>query len=260
MTEQANRAIEALRSGHDELVAHVEKLSMDELDLRSGAEGWTVAQVLSHLGSGAAIMLAHIDAAEAGTLVPDDFNQDVWDRWNAMSPAEQRVTFVAGNAAFVGRFQDFDEFQLNDLRIDLPFLPEPADVGRVATLRLGEFTHHSWDVRVAADQAATLAPEAVPLLLDGLDWFFPFTTRPDEIDKSTLLKVELSDPERTFGLRIGDAVTLDDPEGADGTLTLPAEAWVRLTAGRLRPEHTPPGVEITGSLGLDDLRRLFPGY
>jgi hypothetical protein len=43
-------------------------------------------------------------------------------------------------------------------------------------------------------------------------------------------------------------------------VTAPAEAWVRLVAGRLGPEYTPASVSVTGSVGLDDLRRVFPGY
>ena len=45
-------------------------------------------------------------------------------------------------------------------------LPEPVDLATHASFRLNEGTLHSWDVRVAADQQATLAPEAVKDLLD----------------------------------------------------------------------------------------------
>jgi hypothetical protein len=41
---------------------------------------------------------------------------------------------------------------------------------------------------------------------------------------------------------------------------MPAEALVRLTAGRLSPERTPAGVTSEGALTVDDLRSVFPGY
>jgi hypothetical protein len=40
----------------------------------------------------------------------------------------------------------------------------------------------------------------------------------------------------------------------------PFEAAVRLIAGRLGPEHTPPGVSVTGEVTLEQLRQVFPGY
>ena len=41
---------------------------------------------------------------------------------------------------------------------------------------------------------------------------------------------------------------------------MPAEAFIRLIAGRLAPEHTPHGVTVDGAISLDDLRKVFPGY
>jgi hypothetical protein len=34
----------------------------------------------------------------------------------------------------------------------------------------------------------------------------------------------------------------------------------RLLTGRLTPPFTPEDVTVTGNVGLDDLRRVFPGY
>ena len=73
--------------------------------------------------------------------------------------------------------------------------------------------------------------------------------------------VTLTEPDRQFGLSLGEAPSFGDPPAEpDVTLTLPAEAWLRLATGRLRAEHTPDSVVVTGDLGLDDLRRVFPGY
>lgn len=43
-------------------------------------------------------------------------------------------------------------------------------------------------------------------------------------------------------------------------LTRPAEALLRLVAGRLAPPHTPDEVRLRGAADLDLLRRVFPGY
>ena len=63
MTATADATISALRSTHDELAAVVRDLDDEQLLAPSGASEWPVAQVLSHLGSGAEIGLATLRAA-----------------------------------------------------------------------------------------------------------------------------------------------------------------------------------------------------
>ena len=55
MTSLVDETIAELRANHDRLRAVVEGLTDDQLAAQSGAEKWTVADVLSHLGSGAEI-------------------------------------------------------------------------------------------------------------------------------------------------------------------------------------------------------------
>jgi hypothetical protein len=45
----------------------------------------------------------------------------------------------------------------------------------------------------------------------------------------------------------------------DGSVDLPAEAFLRLVYGRLDPDHTPDFTE-SGGRGLADLRAVFPGF
>ena len=63
MTTLADRTIAALRTTHDDLAALVPGLTDEQLAGPSGASEWTVAQVLSHLGSGAEIGLATLETA-----------------------------------------------------------------------------------------------------------------------------------------------------------------------------------------------------
>jgi uncharacterized protein (TIGR03083 family) len=264
MTSPADRTINALRTGHDDLVALLSKLEADDFTRSSGASEWTVAQVLSHLGSGAEINLATLEGALAGTGgAGADFNKSVWARWDAMSPAEQAANFPAANEKLVRRYEGLDEQTVTELRIDLGFLPQPVDVGTVAGMRLIEFALHTWDVRVTFDAAATVAPEASPLLLDAVGPLLGFTGKADQIDGNVSLAVHTSNPARSFGLVITDSVALtaEVPESVDGELTAPAEYVVRLVTGRHGAAYTPDSVVLSGgAVTLDDLRRVFPGF
>ncbi|TDC38230.1 maleylpyruvate isomerase family mycothiol-dependent enzyme [Micromonospora sp. 15K316] len=263
MSSIADQTISALRGGHDALVAFVGKLSQEDLLRPSGASDWQVSQVLSHLGSGAEINLAALRAATSGGATPDgDFNRSVWARWDAMSPAEQAAGFVESNARLVEAYEALDPTARAQLRIDLGFLPEPVDVATSARMRLSEFALHRWDVEVGFDPAASVSAEAVPLLLDNVAGMLAWTSRTDVLaGRQVVLTVRLDDPSRVFGLRLGERVELvEAPEQSDGELVAPAEAWLRLTVGRLGPQHTPEGVRLTGPLSLDELRSVFPGF
>ncbi|MGW2639914.1 maleylpyruvate isomerase family mycothiol-dependent enzyme [Streptomyces sp. NPDC001348] len=264
MSERADRIIAALRGGHDHLAALVRGLSTADLTKGSGAAEWDVSQVLGHLGSGAEIFLALLEGALDGTGPRDaDFNKSVWARWDAMSPGERAESFVPANEALVARYESLDRRTRDDLRIDLGFLPMPVDVATVAGLRLSEFTYHTWDVEVAFDPAAVLAPDATEPLLDQAGLLIGRLGKADAFDGGPLrLAIRTTAPERSFGLDLGEAVTLgDEPAEPDAVLSAPAEWWLRLTTGRHAPAHTPASVTLTGgALTLDDLRRVFPGF
>lgn len=262
--DRADRTISALRTGHDDLVARVGAMTTDDLTGPSAASEWTVAQVLSHLGSGAEIMLATLASALEGDAgLGDGYNQRVWDRWNAMAPGEQADGLISANEELVGRFEGLDQATKATLRIDLGFLPEPVDVATVAALRLSEFTYHSWDIRVMSDPAAALAPDALEPMLELLSMLIGFLGHADVFDgEPGDLTVRTTAPDRTFGLQLRDAVALvDTPAQPSGVLDTPAESWLRLTAGRLAPRHTPPEVRLASdTVTLHDLRRAFPGF
>ena len=56
------------------------------------------------------------------------------------------------------------------------------------------------------------------------------------------------------------SLVADDPVAPTANLVAEPEELVRLLSGRLRPEHTPADVAVTGNVTLEDLRRVFPGY
>ncbi len=263
MPTLADRTITALRTGHDRLAARVRELRPEQLTGPSGAAEWDVSQVLSHLGSGAEIGLAGLEAALAGAEPPGmDFNKGVWARWDAMSPTDRSAGFAGANEKLVARFEALSPEQRAELPVRLPWLPAPVDVATAAGFRLTEFALHEWDVTVGLDPAATVAPEAAGLLVDRVADLVGFIGTPAALgERRATLEVRLSDPARTLGLTLGEPISIGEaPTTADGTLTAPTEAWLRLLTGRLPARYTPAGVTVDGATSLDDLRAVFPGY
>jgi uncharacterized protein (TIGR03083 family) len=259
----ADQVIDALQSGHDDLAPTVASLTLEQLDGPSAAAEWTVAQVLSHLGSGAVISQATLDAALAGRPNPGgEANQVVWARWNAMAPQQQADEFVAANAALLARYASIDADTRQSLSVDMGFLPAPVDLATASRFRLSEFALHSWDVRVALTPGATARPEAVELLLAQVGMMIGWLAKPAALQgRPAHLRVDLTDAATSFGVTLAEAGSGvgEVPAAPDGVVTLPAEAWLRLVYGRLSADRTPTGVTAVGDVSLDTLRQVFPG-
>jgi uncharacterized protein (TIGR03083 family) len=260
---ETDAVIAALRREHDGLAALVGTLTDDDLVRPSGASDWDVSQVLSHLGSAAVINLGTLQSAlsEAGEATEPEA---IWARWNAMGPRERADEFVAADTVLVDSYQRLTDDQRADLRLDVGFLPFPLTVAMAGRMRLNEVLLHGWDVRVAFDPAAVLDQDTVPVVLNGEPNLIGWLGSTEALDGRRLdLHVTTSEPTTQFTLRLGDRVEVlpQDGSGAgDGTLRLPAEAWLRLVAGRLAADRTPDAIETTGAADLDLLRRVFPGY
>jgi uncharacterized protein (TIGR03083 family) len=262
MTTLAGRTIAALRNEHDTLAGTVAALSAEQLTGPSGATEWTVADVLSHLGSGAEITLAGLEAALGETGAPGpDFNQSVWDRWNALSPQDQAAGAVTSDAALVAALEAVPEERHEEIKVDMGFLPEPLPLASFAAMRLSEVVPHVWDVRAGLDPAAALSESSAGLLAEhlsaGLGFLLGFIGKP-AADRETAV-VEIS---RTpYHITLADQVQLTTQgPPATATFTGPLEAAVRLIYGRLGPAHTPAGTGVAGNVTLDDLRATFPGF
>ncbi len=258
----ADQVIEALTDVHRRLVDLVGRLDDDRVTSASACADWDVSQVLGHLGSGAVLALDTLDAAIAGADGPALDNQAVWDRWDGMSPIRRAEESVEANTALVERLTSLDAVARQELRVPLPFLPAPADLATFAALRLNETTLHLWDLEVVSDHTATLVPSAVVVLIDRSGPLIGFLGRGVTPGDATLVEVATTDPERSFGLRLGDSVSVEaTPSATDSHLTAPAEAYLRLLAGRLAAQWTPPEVRVDSpTLTLDELRRIFPGF
>ena len=267
MSTLADRTIAALRSNHDELAARVREFAKQDLARQSGSSQWDVAQVLSHLGSGAEIGLATLQTGLAGQPGPDqDFNQSVWDRWNAMNPQEKAKGFLRAGEQLVTGYEDLDAAARQELHVKMAFLPFPADIALMSGMRLNEATLHGWDVRVALDPHATLNIQEVDVALEQLtgplNFMVGFLGKPEALSGTHVtLRVETTDPRRVLSLVLGPTISLSDqPADSEDVLTAPAEALLRLLGGRLDQAHTPENLTITSDVvTLDQLRRIFPG-
>ena len=253
--------ISALRHSHDRLRASVEPLGLAELERRSYDSEWSIAQVLSHLGSQAEIFGLFLDAGLTGQEPPgrEEF-MPIWDSWNGKDPQAQASDALRADLATLERFESLDAEQL--ARVHLKMFGMELDVTGLARMRVGEHAIHTWDVLVALDPAATVAPDAVALLIDTLGQLAARSGRPD--GKQRKVRVSTTDPERQFILETGEAVTLTSADGETmpelslSELRLPAEAFVRLAYGRMDEAHTPPAESAGVELG--ELRPIFPGF
>ncbi|MDO8731183.1 MAG: maleylpyruvate isomerase family mycothiol-dependent enzyme [Actinomycetota bacterium] len=267
MSTLADRTIATLRVDRDDLADRVRQFTAPDLDQTSGASEWDVAQVLGHLGSGAEIGLEGLRRALAGEgHARADFNQGVWDRWNSMTQRQKADGFLESSDLLLSTYESMDAQTRASVRFDLGFLPAPADLGVLTGMRLNEALLHAWDVRVAFDPAATIPGDLAAVLLEQfsgpISFFFNFLGKPASLNgREFTLRVNTSDPNKSLGLNFTNSVCiLDAPESGDELLSIPTGALLRLISGRMSPEHTPAGVQLTSSrLTLDDLRAVFPG-
>ena len=257
MDTEPSHWISALQGSHDRLRAVVEPLDADGLEGQSYASDWSIAQVLSHLGSGAEIFNLFLEAGLSGGEPPtrEQF-EPIWASWNAKSAEAQAADALASDAAFVERISSLDQAQRDILR--LPLFGMDLDIVGLMRMRLGEHAVHTWDIAVAVDEAATVAPDAVALLIDTLGQLVARAGKPTDVPQR--LGIHTTEPDRDFVLEIGESAVLGSADGNGELLELrlPAEALIRLVYGRLDPDHS-PAIE-TPAVDIDVLRSVFPGF
>jgi uncharacterized protein (TIGR03083 family) len=252
--------IATLRASHERLASLIARLTPGQLRGPSYCSDWTVAQVLSHIGSGAEIGLMMLPAAlgQAEPTGREAFGP-VWDTWNAKSPDDQAADCLSTDEKHVAALEALSDDDL--AAISFPFFGMTLDAVGLVRLRLGEHAMHTWDVAVSGDPGARVAPGAVRLLIDNVPGFLaPRLGRAPAV--AFRIHIRTTDPDRDYLLIAADPVSMPDwpgdGAGADGEVRMPAEALLRLAYGRLDPGHTPPEVEGDDA-DLDRLRPVFPG-
>jgi uncharacterized protein (TIGR03083 family) len=242
-------------------VQHLRQLvgGLDEARLESQAypTEWSIADVLSHIGSGGVIMQRRIEDARADRATPDDFATGVWDTWNAKPPAAKAADALAVDRDLLDQLSALTSEERENVR--LAFGPLTLTFADAIGLRLNEHALHTWDVEVVLDPAAVVPAGAVEQIVDNLDLIARFTGKPTGTARPIV--VHTTDPDRDFAITLAaDAVTFESGAGTGNghaDLTLPAEAFVRLVYGRLDPDHAPA---VDGDPdALNELRSVFPG-
>jgi uncharacterized protein (TIGR03083 family) len=239
-------------------VNHLRDLAepLDSAQLRSRAypSEWTIADVLSHLGSGAVIMRRRLDDALAGRESDDGFAPSVWDVWNAKSPEAKAADALEADRALMERIESVSDDERGRLQVSMG--PMTFDFDDFIGMRLSEHTLHTWDVEVALDSQATLADDATALVVDRVEMIARYTGKPSGTVHD--VTVRTSNPTRDFTIALGADSVSFTPGASSGTpdLELPAEALIRLVYGRLDPDHSPA---VADAALLDELRGVFPG-
>ena len=249
-----NERLGALHASSARLASLATSLTPEQLVGPAYPSKWTIADVLSHIGSGAVIMRRGIDAAVSGVPVEDGFNQSVWDDWNAKSPQAQAAAALAADSSLMDRINDLSD----DERASFSYAMGPfmLDFVTFVGLRLNEHVLHTWDVDVVSNADATLPSDAVRVVIDNLEMIAGFAGKSDGAVGD--ITVRTTDPDRHLVVNVGaERLSLEsstDAEAADAEM--PAEAFIRLVYGRLDPAHTPDGV---GGPAVDRLRSVFRG-
>ncbi len=265
MTRTAGQApsltevLTALHNSHDRLAATVGPLTAEQLASQSYDDEWTIAQVASHLGASAEIWELYLAAGRAGTDPPGiEHFHAIWGRWNAKPGPHQARDAVAADAALLDQVGRLSAAERESWQLEM--FGRHTDLPGMLRMRLGEHALHTWDIVVALEPAATVAGDAVGLIVDSLPTRAHWAGRGSP--EPVTVHVVTTDPGREFLLALtadrAGLVPAAGPGDATATLRLPSEALVRLVYGRLDPDHTPASVEAT-QVKLDTLRTSFPG-
>ena len=262
MTADARTFIATLRESHDTLDSLVRPLTPNQVRGQSYCTDWNIAQVLSHLGSGAEIALMMLPSALGeGEAVSRDAFPPVWTRWNAKTPDDQVADGLTADDKQVQALEALTDEQLGAVDMDF-FGMMRLDAAGMVRMRLSEHAMHTWDVAVMADPAATVQADAIELLIDNVSQFLSRRAKP--LDEPFSVRITTTDPDRDYLLTSGESVTMTDWPG-DGEssdmphVRMPAEALLRLAYGRLDAGHTPSSVSADADT-LDKLRTIFPGF
>jgi uncharacterized protein (TIGR03083 family) len=251
--------ISAVRASHDRLAGIVGSLDSDDLRKQSYAKEWSIADVLSHLGSGAEIFELAVNAGLGGEPPAQEDNQRIWDAWNAKSPEEQAADSIAANESLVSRVESLTPDQLDAFRVTM-FGGMVMDIAGLLRLRLGEHAVHTWDVAVAVDPAAHVSQDAVDLLVGGLPQLMQWVGK--KAAEPAVIAVTTTSPDGSYTLDTGGVtLTPGTPETSpSASLELTSEALLRLVYGRADESAVAAGELRMTSVTLPELQAVFPGF
>jgi uncharacterized protein (TIGR03083 family) len=249
--------LRALRASQQRLDEIVSRLDDADLERRTSDDGWSVAEVLGHLGSQSEIFMRFIDAGLRGAEPPSNESfGPIWDVWNAKTARSKASDALAADSALLDQVESLSEEHLGPFELQL--FGMEVDAARLLSMRLGEHALHSWDIQVVFDDHAMLSPDAVELLVDGLGMLASRAGRAAAEPQS--VGVVTTSPPRRFILHTG-VVSLEPGEELPDapSIELSSEALIRLVYGRLDDQHLGLPAPTTRGIELGGLRAVFPG-
>jgi uncharacterized protein (TIGR03083 family) len=246
---------EALRSSVARLRALVGGLDDTQLVAPAYPSEWTIADVLSHIGSGAVIMQRRLDDTLLGQPTPENFAPGVWETWNAKSARSKAEDALVADRVLLERIESVTGPERSRLRFAMG--PINLDFDDFVGMRLNEHAFHTWDIEVVLDPTAVVPAVATTHVVDNLELIARFTARSTGRDRTVAVRTTAPRRDFVIGFTADNVTFATGEEQQEPDLVLPAEAFARLIYGRLDPEHTPP---VTGDIDtVDELRRAFPG-
>lgn len=250
-----DRALSALRASVGRLHQLCRGLDDTQLNMRSYCSEWSVADVLSHLGSSAVIWRRLLDDTLAGRPTPEGFAPSVWAQWDAKSPRAKADDGLVDDEGLLERLEGLGDEER--ARAAVPLGPLRLSFDEAVGMRLNEHALHTWDVEVVFDQDAHLPEDAAAVVVDNLARIVGFRSHPAGAGRR--IAVRTTHPARRFTLDLSpEGTRLEVAEDvAEPDLELPAEAFCRLVYGRLDEDHCPP--LRAGDGVLDQLRQVFSG-
>jgi uncharacterized protein (TIGR03083 family) len=253
----ATHALGVLRASHDRLSQLVADTPDDGFEVPSACTDWTVAAVLSHLGSQAEIFSAFFDAAVNGEPVPGQESfAPIWAVWDAKSPYDQAHHSVAANEAFLVRVESLDASQLSELRFAL--FGMDLDAASLLRMKLTEHAIHAWDVFFAYDTDAVIPEDAASVLVDGLADMVVRAGKPASPGR----KIALATSQPALRLVLdteGVSLIPGDTSSTEALVELTSDQLIRLVYGRLSERELAGPAPVTQGVELDELRAVFPG-
>ena len=121
----------ALHASVDRLATVAGPLAPEQLTASAYPSEWTIADTLSHVGSGAVIFRRVLDDALAGVETPGEAFPAVWDEWNAKSPVEQGADALVADRNLLDRLESLGHDERDRFHASLG----PMSVGWRATRR-----------------------------------------------------------------------------------------------------------------------------
>jgi uncharacterized protein (TIGR03083 family) len=239
----------AIRREYEMLDQYLAALRLEHWAGPSACAGWPLQKVVSHLGeeaeTGLVLLKHNLDGAERPSR---ERFRVIWDYFDSLAPEPLYAAFRDRNEAYLAYLEALPaDKQQQRVR----FFAGEAPLGEYLQYRLNELALHSWDIRVVLDPTARLLPDTTRThlahILDTVDLEVPADVRARLAGTAYVFMLTGPVPREVVLVVEADKLAIADRAagGAVANLRLPAEAFIRLCAGRLPLPSAEAAGEVT---------------